>query len=400
MSSLVKLVPVDRLKYLTKINFVCIDDLVFRLHYRFTFIGLLIVSVLLTGEQLLGKPIQCIKGAGEDVKIEIIQTYCWVEGTFTLPKALMKAIDTEVAAPGVEQFYEKDEVLEHTYYQWVCVVLFLQSLCFYVTRMLWKGWERGKIKHLIDDLNKVILKADKKKEKCDKLVGHLIERRGQHNAYAFRYFICEVLNFFNVIIQMVFNLIDLGSLQYAFNVSSSKIFINWFLGGEFSKYGINVLNYIDKDPNGSEDPMARVFPKLTKCTFRQYGPSGDIKRFDNLCLLPQNILNEKVYIILWFWLYLLVVASGLMVLYRLIIIAFPQSRYFLLHRLHHLVPPKYFDVILAKCSYGDWFLLYLLGKNLDTMHYRDVIIQLSEQLDELPSIKFNDEYDASETTKV
>jgi hypothetical protein len=380
MSSLVKLVPVDRLKYLTKINFVCIDDLVFRLHYRFTFIGLLIVSVLLTGEQLLGKPIQCIKGAGEDVKIEIIQTYCWVEGTFTLPKALMKAIDTEVAAPGVEQFYEKDEVLEHTYYQWVCVVLFLQSLCFYVTRMLWKGWERGKIKHLIDDLNKVILKADKKKEKCDKLVGQLIERRGQHNAYAFRYFICEVLNFFNVIIQM--------------------IFINWFLGGEFSKYGINVLNYIDKDPNGSEDPMARVFPKLTKCTFRQYGPSGDIKRFDNLCLLPQNILNEKVYIILWFWLYLLVVASGLMVLYRLIIIAFPQSRYFLLHRLHHLVPPKYFDVILAKCSYGDWFLLYLLGKNLDTMHYRDVIIQLSEQLDELPSITFNDEYDASETTKV
>ena len=62
-----------------------------------------------------------------------------MEGTFTLPKALMKgnanlndkifekkwcfllllAIDSEIAAPGVEQFYEKDEVLEHSYYQWV-----------------------------------------------------------------------------------------------------------------------------------------------------------------------------------------------------------------------------------------------------------------------------------------
>jgi len=259
----------------------------------------------------------------------------------------------------------------------VCVVLFLQSLCFYITRALWKGWERGKIKHLINDLNKVILKAEAKKSKCDTLVTHLVDKRGQNNAYAFRYFICEVLNFFNVIIQM--------------------IFINWFLGGEFSRYGINVFNYIDRDADQSEDPMARVFPKLTKCTFRQYGPSGDIKRFDNLCLLPQNILNEKVYIILWFWLYILVIASGIMVIYRLIIIAFPQSRYYLLHRLHHLVQPKYFDTILSRCGYGDWFLLYLLGKNIDTMHYRDVIIQLSEKLDELPTNRLEDEFDSSES---
>jgi hypothetical protein len=380
MSSLVKLVPVDRIKYLTKINFIQIDDFVFRLHYRFTFIGLLIVSLLLSGEQLFGKPIECIKGAGEDVKQKLLETFCWVEGTFTLPKALLKAIGKDVAAAGVEQFHERDEVLEHTYYQWVCIVLFLQSLTFYVTRKLWKGWERGKIKGLISDLNKVILKPERKKECCDVLVEHLIRTQGMYNSYAFRYFLCEVLNFFNVIIQM--------------------IFINWFLGGEFSRYGINVLNYIDRDPNVDEDPMARVFPKLTKCTFRQYGPSGDLKIFDNLCLLPQNILNEKVYIILWFWLYVLLVASGLMVVYRLVIIAFPQSRYFLLHKFHHLVPPKYFDVILAKCSYGDWFVLYLLGKNLDTMHYRDVIIQLSEQLDEVPAKRFEDEMDSSETTKV
>ncbi|CAG2115707.1 unnamed protein product [Medioppia subpectinata] len=53
--------------------------------------------------------------------------------------------------------------------------------------------------------------------------------------------------------------------------------------------------------------------------------------FDNLCLLPQNVLNEK------------------------------------------------------------------LGKNLDTMHYRDVIIQLSKKLDELPANGFNDEFDSSES---
>jgi len=243
--------------------------------------------------------------------------------------------------------------------------------------MLWKGWERGKIKLLIQDLNKVILKADDKKTKEDVLVAYLSRTRGRHNAYAFRYFICEVLNFFNVIIQM--------------------IFVNYFLGGEFSKYGMDVLKFVDRDPENREDPMAKIFPKLTKCTFRQFGPSGDIQRFDNLCLLPLNILNEKIYIVLWFWFYVLVISSGLMVIYRIVIIAFPRSRYFLLHRLHHLVPPKYLDTILYRCGYGDWFVLHLLGKNLDTMHYRDVIIQLSEKLDSLPNQDAEDEFDATET---
>ena len=48
--------------------------------------------------------------------------------------------------------------------------------------------------------------------------------------------------------------------------------------------------------------MAKVFPKLTKCTFHKYGPSGTIEIKDGLCVLPLNILNEKIYILLWFWL--------------------------------------------------------------------------------------------------
>ena len=48
--------------------------------------------------------------------------------------------------------------------------------------------------------------------------------------------------------------------------------------------------------------MAKVFPKVTKCTFHKYGPSGTIEIRDGLCVLPLNILNEKIYILLWFWL--------------------------------------------------------------------------------------------------
>lgn len=41
-----------------------------------------------------------------------------------------------------------------------------------------------------------------------------------------------------------------------------------------------------------------IFPRAAKCTYEPYGPSGSIQNFDALCLLPLNILNQKLLIIL------------------------------------------------------------------------------------------------------
>ena len=38
-----------------------------------------------------------------------------------------------------------------------------------------------------------------------------------------------------------------------------------------------------------------------QCTFHKFGTSGEVEKHDALCLLPLNIVNEKVYIFLWFW---------------------------------------------------------------------------------------------------
>ena len=46
-------------------------------------------------------------------------------------------------------------------------------------------------------------------------------------------------------------------------------------------------------------------PKVAKCTFERFGPTGTIEVFDGLCVLPINIINEKIYIFLWFWFVLL-----------------------------------------------------------------------------------------------
>lgn len=44
-----------------------------------------------------------------------------------------------------------------------------------------------------------------------------------------------------------------------------------------------------------------IFPIAAKCTYEPYGPSGSIQKFEALCLLPLNILNQKLFIIVWIW---------------------------------------------------------------------------------------------------
>ena len=44
-----------------------------------------------------------------------------------------------------------------------------------------------------------------------------------------------------------------------------------------------------------------MFTVMFQCTFHKFGTSGEVEKHDALCLLPLNIVNEKVYIFLWFW---------------------------------------------------------------------------------------------------
>merc|ERR1711868_205973 len=79
-----------------------------------------------------------------------------------------------------------------------------------------------------------------------------------------------------------------------------------FFNGYFTTYGSEVLTISNTAPEKRSDPMAKVFPKMSKCTFHKYGPSGSIINVDGLCILPINIINEKIYVFLWFWFVVLV----------------------------------------------------------------------------------------------
>ena len=85
--------------------------------------------------------------------------------------------------------------------------------------------------------------------------------------------ICEILNLFNCSLQIYL--------------------LDRLLGGEFSTYGlqasrdisnsiltmiVKVLQFALLDDEERTDPMVRIFPKVTKCTFHNFGASGTIQQ--------------------------------------------------------------------------------------------------------------------------
>ena len=229
-------------------------------------------------------------------------------------------------------------------------------------RYLWKTWEAGKCKLLVQDMNVPIVDSDTKKERIKVLVDYFTMNKHNHEFYAIKFFICELLNFINVV----------GPIY----------FMDFFLGGEFTTYGSDVLAMVqmtELEQDQRVDPMARVFPKVTKCTFHKFGPSGTVERFDGLCVLPLNIINEKIYVFLWFWFIIVAAITGVQLVYRLIVMFASGLRVMLLKARARLAPRHQVETICNRHGMGDWFLLYQLGKNIDPLIFKEFIHALHKK---------------------
>jgi len=80
------------IKPLLKLDSVCIDNFVFRVHYKATVVILVAFSLLVTSRQYIGDPIDCIVDAS--VGGDIMDTYCWIHSTSTIPSKLTEKIGT------------------------------------------------------------------------------------------------------------------------------------------------------------------------------------------------------------------------------------------------------------------------------------------------------------------
>jgi len=101
-----------------------------------------------------------------------------------------------------------------------------------------------------------------------------------------------------------------------------------------------------------------------------------------MCLLPTNIANEKIYMVMWFWLLIIAIIGGLWMLVRLLSFIPPVREFFFVLR-YYTIPHRIAKYegstlinkiasrdeviyILDESSFSTYLLLCQLASNMDT----------------------------------
>lgn len=174
-----------------------------------------------------------------------------------------------------------------------------------------------------------------------------------HNVYAIRYLIAEIMNFCVVLANMVL--------------------VNYFLADFWMDFFPAIYILLEFDYETWSAHSAKFFPRLAKCEFFSVGPSGSMQMLDGLCLLPLNILNEKLYAFLYLWFFALFCVSALNLVYKVALLVCRPLRFLLLRISFRGIPSvKWYDVLNGG-EYGQWFLFYRLGRNLSINVLKELV---------------------------
>ncbi|CAG2115371.1 unnamed protein product, partial [Medioppia subpectinata] len=332
------------------------EGLVFRLHYTLTVIVLMAFCIVISSKQAIGGPIDC-EVATNAMDVNMINTFCYVRFTTNVYGGPQYANRPNLGPHGDHPPGDG----EHHYYQWVWLVLLLQSVCFYFPHYLWKRFESNRISSIVSsDMQYFVDDPNKRHQKIAQVVHFLRSTIGRNDGLAIEYYGCEFLAFCVVCGQILFN--------------------HHFLDKGFITFGMDQVKWWIADPSILQDPMEMLFPLLSKCRFDKFGSSGGRVELDALCVLSLNILNQKMFLFIWFWFYFLAIITGFTLIYRLILMTCPLIRYYALGSDIQSITDcqNRYKRFVCGLPLGDWFILLLLKDNTEPIIFDQIIEQLHQ----------------------
>jgi len=351
-----------------ELNQVSIDNWAFKLFYKFSTTILVFCSVLTTAKQFFGSPIQCDGGSSSDgVEKDVLESYCWMYSTWNVPPKYKGACSRGMDLTGVsvaEWNQHRTSIVYNSYYQWVPLYLMFLAVLFYIPRLLWMMMEGGLMKFFGKGTTTRFV--EDQEEKKDILVNFFSKNiHNKYNVYFFGFIGCEIMNLFIVLLQFVMT--------------------NTFLHYRFYGYGPKVLSYYrlpEEEQKEHKNPMCDTFPRIASCNYWRWGSGGKQENINAICVLALNMINDKVFLILWWWFFFISLIGVIRIIYRIIqsqsswlrfhLINMRMNRYF--KRSAKIVKIENF---VTQCKLGDWFVLYQLSKNLNRPFFMDFLTHLS-----------------------
>lgn len=206
---------------------------------------------------------------------------------------------------------------------------------------------------LVGELNLLMVSDETKVKQREKIVHFMKRNRGYHLQYAVSYAMAEILNLVNIVTQLLLT--------------------DYFLDNAFTTYGLTVFQLTVKQPYHRDDLLARVFPTVTSCRLVTGGVAFGKVQHDILCILSINIINEKVYIVLWFWFLFVLICSVSCIVYRVATLFAPVRIFKMQRKLRRVEQRESAAYITKSCDYGEWFLIYRLSQNMDPVSFSELV---------------------------
>ena len=303
------MVALEFIEYISKfkvVGYLGVQDLSDNLNHRFIPMILTFFAFFITFKLYFLKSISCyapttIGGINFE---NYMENYCYSHRTYSLP------LDVEITHK--DSFWntmDRDNMV--SYYQFVPLVLCLQGIMFALPFVLWSYFTYSKtgvdLEKLIVFANKATYKSEKER---DKLVCHVVNsitgmlfmhrdyRTGKYammqRRWLSRFVPSKRLGNWIYIYYLFIKVLDIT------NIIGQIYFIQLFLkmGNTYTFYGYELLRDIIAGRNWQQ---TLIFPLVTFCrpTVRNMGTDNSILV---QCVLPINMLNEKIYIFIW-WLF-------------------------------------------------------------------------------------------------
>ncbi|CAL8118058.1 unnamed protein product [Orchesella dallaii] len=390
---------------------------IFRIFTKFTPTILLLTAGLIFFQRLTEDHINCHTSQDEDenVRSSAVNQYCFITGTYTIasyPPSTGKP-GRSLPYPGVGPYIPPSsrgsgsQVKYHLYYQWVPFVLAIQAIFFLLPNLVWNLLEKKKLESYCGDaLRKSFIvshnqaQTEQNEEESSKDFfqitpdDYFIRNLKHHKIFSFGFAFCETLNFIFLILSIAL--------------------ADALLAGDFGSLGTDWMSYISTPRNETLmapslrrytdldqiSPFDRIFPKMSKCEFKRFGPGGGIINHDILCVMTLNVIHEKVFLLFWFWFFLLMPIQALVLVYRLLLLCLRSLRCRLILRkleqaffryegkdLDTEGKQKEFYLFskkakryVGKLEYSDWFMLRRIASNMDRGHATRFLQNVVERL--------------------
>merc|ERR1712228_318622 len=107
-------------------------------------------------------------------------------------------------------------------------------------------------------------------------------------------------------------------------------------------------------------------------------------------------MGEKIYLVVWIWYLTMIILTVVSLLGQILLLLAPYLRQVILHREAKDTPPTLMRRLIRHSSYGDYILLTILAKNLDTTQFSALISHLCDNISLVsPRAQINSALDSS-----